>query len=360
MNKNIEGICRAEKFYRLLRLALCQAQDFSVELSDDEWNWVYDVAVQQTLVGLLHYGVTLLPENKKPPLDLLIQWAYAASNIREQNEKLNSEATRLTRLFADQGCRTAILKGQANARLYPDKFCRHPGDIDIWVEGGRVRVTKLLQQMGLMKNAISFSYHVSSKDKENGLVVEYHFKPSSGRANPIANMRMQKWLNQELQNLELSEYGFYVPSLRFDLIMQLAHIQRHFMESGIGLRQICDYLILLQNSTIEDRKVVSSLLRKFDLHNMAGALMWILSEKFGLEDERLLCPPDAVRGSWMINKIIEDGNFGYYSRKNKKNGWNYVVENSRKNLWLIRFDFLDFLRAKAIDLKILLCKYIKK
>ena len=39
---------------------------------------------------------------------------------------------------------TAILKGQANARLYPDKHARQPGDVDIWVEGGRERVLALL------------------------------------------------------------------------------------------------------------------------------------------------------------------------------------------------------------------------
>ena len=39
----------------------------------------------------------------------------------------------------------AILKGQANARLYPDKFSRETGDIDIWVEGGRESVLALLQ-----------------------------------------------------------------------------------------------------------------------------------------------------------------------------------------------------------------------
>ena len=31
---------------------------------------------------------------------------------------------------------TFTLKGQANARLYPDKLSRQPGDIDLWVEGG--------------------------------------------------------------------------------------------------------------------------------------------------------------------------------------------------------------------------------
>lgn len=32
----------------------------------------------------------------------------------------------------EKGHRTAILKGQANARLYPDKYARQPGDIDIF------------------------------------------------------------------------------------------------------------------------------------------------------------------------------------------------------------------------------------
>ena len=37
--KDTKQICRTEKFYMLLRLALGQTQDFSVDLSDDDWMW---------------------------------------------------------------------------------------------------------------------------------------------------------------------------------------------------------------------------------------------------------------------------------------------------------------------------------
>ena len=43
-----------------------------------------------------------------------------------QNVLMNKEAARLTRIFEDAGHRTAILKGQANARLY----CSHTDGTD--------------------------------------------------------------------------------------------------------------------------------------------------------------------------------------------------------------------------------------
>ena len=111
------------KFYKLLRLSLGLSQELPVDIDADEWWRLYQMAVQQSLVGVCWQGVCQLP-GKKPPMEVVLQWAYEAETIRELNEQLNGEAVRLTRLFAEQGRQTAILKGQANARLYPDKSAR--------------------------------------------------------------------------------------------------------------------------------------------------------------------------------------------------------------------------------------------
>ncbi len=342
--KDTKQICRTEKFYKLLRLALGQTQDFSVDLSDDDWMWMYDEAERQTLVGILYNGVKSLSEDKKPPFDVLMQWAYDADNIRRLNEKLNSEAARLTRLFAEQGCKTAILKGQANARLYPDKFCRQPGDIDIWVEGGFEKVSNLLLKMGLVENVEKCGCHIGGHIGSDNIVVEYHFRPSSGVINSITNKRLLCWLENEIMSGTITEQGFIVPSMRFAIIMQLAHIQHHFFTYGIGLRQICDYYFLLNRTTKDERKYAYSLLWRFGLLNMACALMWLLNKKLGLEEDKMLCKPDESRGKMLERKIFEGGNFGHYvNRKENKSCKlrQLFYENRLKSFRMMQFDFRE-------------------
>ena len=352
--KDTKQICRTEKFYKLLRLALGQTQDFSVDLSDDDWMWMYDEAERQTLVGILYNGVKSLSEDKKPPFDVLMQWAYDADNIRRLNEKLNSEAARLTRLFAEQGCKTAILKGQANARLYPDKFCRQPGDIDIWVEGGKEKVLSLLDSMGKEYDAEETTHSHHAHYQENGVDIEAHFQPSAGTHNPKTNERLLRWQEREINNLTLTESGFYSPSVLFALVMQMAHIMQHVLNSGVGLRQVIDYYWLLQNSTAEERNCVSSLLRPFGLQNTAGALMWILKEKIGLESDKMLCKPNNSLGKYMHGMIMKGGNFGRYEgREQYSNIWMEVLDSRLRNLRGVPFDFVG-----CMNMELQFWKYI--
>jgi hypothetical protein len=333
----------SEQFYKLLRLSLRLTQEFPVDVSAETWRRLYQTAVRQSLVGICYQGVCLLPEGSKPPVEIAMQWASEAESIRGLNELLYQEAARLTRKFAEKGRRTAILKGQANARLYPDKYARQPGDIDIWAEGGRESV------LALLPNHEKPSYHhVHLPANENGVVVEVHFRPSSGNFNPITNRRLQRWLEREILSASMVEEGFCVPSVRFALVMQLAHVQRHFLASGLGLRHVCDYYWLLQNSTAEDLRVVAGLLKEFGLHHAAGALMWVLGEVLRLDKTLMLSVPDSYRGKWMLREMMTGGNFGWYAQRQQYGLLRRVYESKRRHLWLMKFDLWEVLWMEII------------
>ena len=292
------------------------------------------------MVGIAYAGIRRLPKEAQPPLEVVFQWASEAETVRGHNRMVNQEAARLTELFKAQGRRTAILKGAANARLYPDAFIRQCGDIDIWVEGGRESVVSLLRDLGMMpveqvsmrtfffsrnksydelyaeaREILSVSsHHVHLMQKMNGIEVEVHFKASSGNRNPFTNKRLQRFLAAELENVELVPDGFCVPSLKFALAMQLSHIQRHFTSSGVGFKQIVDYFVLLQNASESDRKEIAGLLHKFGLYRSCGALMWILGHALGFERERMLCPPNEKLGKRLLEQILLGGNFGFYEK----------------------------------------------
>lgn len=228
-----------EQFSQLLRLSMGVTEQKDFVATDEDWQWLHEEADRQSLIGVIYGAMIQLPANQQPPVDLLIKWIYQADVINGKNELLNQESARLTKLFGDAGRRTAILKGQANARLYPDKFLRQPGDIDIWVEGGKKGVVALLMELGLVTELGSTSvdgkptasyHHVHLPPTKDHIVVEVHFRPSSGNFNPFTNRRLQRWLEQEIDSsCQPVDEGFNVPSVRFALMMQLSHIQRHFL-----------------------------------------------------------------------------------------------------------------------------------
>lgn len=351
-------------WFVLLRAGL-NGETMDGELEAEEWKALYQMAQKQSMEGVTWPVL----KDQKMPVDIAFQWAGTAGQIRGLNELLNKEAARLTRVFEEAGRKTAILKGQANARLYgswlkvhgsrlkDDKdrlaLLRTPGDIDIWVEGGREGVITLLLNLGLLNErptianigrhdkATESYHHVHLPPTKEGIAVEVHFRPSSGNLCPWTNRRLQDWLEEEIRTVTRVEEGFNVPSIRFALVMQLSHIQRHFLTEGVGMRQICDYYWLLKHSTEEERKEVSGKLGSFGLKRIAGALMWVLREKLHLEEGLLICEPDAWRGEWLLREVMDGGNFGRYADWQQAGLLRWILSKNARYLKLMRFDFQE-------------------
>lgn len=295
---------------------------------------------RQSVLGLA-YPVVVEPAVQGLPKELCLKWFYQAEAIRALNQKNYELSRELTEKFSEQGARTAILKGQANSRLYSDKFVRQTGDVDLWVEGGRERVVDLLSRMGLLEN-VQFSKHeVTLPTSAFGIDVEVHFDCIYDCRNPFANRRLKRVLAEELQKNELVPEGFYVPTNKFALLMQLSHIRKHFIGLGVGLRQLVDYFVLLRSASVAERAEVSALLKPLGLAHFAAAVMWILSEKLGLQPDCLLCPPDARRGRVLLREVFADGNFGKFSERKRGSVYLWWLRNRLRVFGLLRFDFAE-------------------
>ena len=333
--------------------------------SEAEWEELYAICQQQAVAGVVFPALDQLGrQGQKAPQHLLFDWIGLSEQVKARNVLMNREAARLTRMFEGEGHRTAILKGQANARLYTDHLAllRQPGDIDIWVDGGREKVIDMLMRTGLIDEAPVFSnvgnpekatasyHHVELPVNEQGVTVEVHFRPSSGNYNPITNRRLQKFLMRTMDE-KPTEEGFNVPSIGFALVMQLAHIQRHFMDGGIGMRQIMDYYYLLKSNTnrtndtngighTESTDITERLLRNLGLEKMAGAVMWVLGKVMKLDKQLMICEPDAWRGEWLLRDVMSGGNFGRYA--NSSDGlWRRFFKARMRQLKMIWFSFWE-------------------
>lgn len=343
-------------FFALLRYSLedvssrGEARDLPITepLSDDDWKRIFAISKKQALIGVIYSAVQRLPQDLQPPKELMDKWNQNVRQIIIRNTRMNATAAQLTQMFEEKGRKTVILKGQANALLYPEPLLRQAGDIDILVEGGRSSVLKLLKEMGVMEDVgideiSNLHVHLNSNKfsslplrgeaapsqnvipapepgppTRKGVSVEIHFAPTYNNS-PFTTRTMCEFLAQQTSKpgaVKLSDEGFNCPPMTFALVMQLSHLQRHYFGEGIGLRQLVDYHQLLVHSTAEDRALVRDNLRKTGLYHIAQAVMWVMEQIFALPREQMLCPPDETRGAILLNAILEGGNFGKYSKYN--------------------------------------------
>ena len=230
-------------FFDFLRFCIGFAKEIPGSLKEADWKELYAIAQKQALLGVLFYGIQRLPKELAPEQKLLMQWMVMAEQIRKQNIRLFQDSVKVCQNFENEGFANCILKGQGNALLYPDPYMRTPGDIDIYLSGGRKKIMKYVDQV--CPNQVMRYHHVDFPVMKTA--IEVHFTPSYMFC-PIHNRRMQKWFEEVMgeqcnHRVSLPDgYGeIHVPQVSFNVIYILSHLYRHIFTEGIGLRQLLDY-----------------------------------------------------------------------------------------------------------------------
>ena len=244
-------------FFAFLKYCLGYKENMSRVMAGMDWQELYSFASKQALLGLCFDGIERLGEEYPEELrlnpigrELLMTWMGKAQQIRRQNRKVNLVASKLFSMLREDGMRCCVLKGQGNALMYPNPYSRTPGDIDVWIDASRERIMEYAQKKFELEDDIRLQHLETSLD---GVPVELHFFPCSMN-NPIYHARLQKWFkrNADLQcsNVVCLPDGIgeiAIPTTAFNVIYQLTHLYHHFFDEGIGMRQIIDYFLVVND-----------------------------------------------------------------------------------------------------------------
>ena len=387
-------------FFDFLRFCIGSAKEIPDSLKEADWKELYAIAKKQCLVGVLFDGIKKLPaEHVGMKKELLLQWMAESQILEKANVRLNDAATQVSEWFRKKGFRTCILKGQGNALMYPNLYSRTPGDIDIWVEGGDKRVISFVRSISPHEKAC---YHHIEFPSYKGVEVEVHYRPSFLLCF-WHNRKLQKYYErvkeeQFSDRVMLGEQGeVAIPTVEFNLIFQLTHIFSHLMNEGIGLRQLVDYYFVIcdfykvyqnfsnpsvslskgsstfspspsssgsgdvtallgarnryalrladhQRSTPDcagwDRLgMVQEELKELELWKFAGAIMYIMQEVFGMPASRLIVPPNEKYGKFVLNEVLEAGNFGKHDERNRfgRSQLGHNLQRVYRDMRLVRY-----------------------
>ena len=329
-------------FFDFLRFCICSAKEVPVSLKEADWKELYRIAQKQCLVGVLFDGIRKLPaEHVGMKKELLLKWMAGSQMLEKANIRLNDAAIEISEWFLKKGFRTCILKGQGNALMYPNPYSRTPGDIDIWVEGGDKRVISFVRSISPREKAC---YHHIEFPSYKGVEVEVHYRPSF-LLSFWHNRKLQKYYGmmkeeQFSHRVMLGEQGeIAIPTVEFNVIFQLTHIYAHLMNEGIGLRQLLDYYFVLLHADIKDLAELQRNLKHFGLWKFAGAIMYIMQEVFGMPASRLIVPSNEKYGVFVLNEVLEAGNFGKHDERNRfgKSQLGHNLQRVYRDIRLVKF-----------------------
>ena len=244
-------------YFVFLRYCLGKKRNMSRVIAGMNWHELYSFASKQALLGLCFDGIERLGKEYPEELrlnpigrELLMNWMGKAQQIRRQNIKVNAVAGKLFSMLREDGLRCCVLKGQGNALMYPNPYSRTPGDIDVWIDASRERIMEYASKKFELGDDIRLQHLETSLD---GVPVELHFFPCSMN-NPIYHARLQKWFrrNADLQCSHIvgmpdGAGDIAIPTTAFNVIYQLTHLYHHFFDEGIGMRQIIDYFLVVND-----------------------------------------------------------------------------------------------------------------
>lgn len=314
-----------KQFFALVQSGLW-GRDIDSNLFDQQTDWqqLYQSAKVQSLLGITFDGMQNLPQELRPKRELYLKWCNTLLQIEECNRILNRELANVYALYRANRIEPVLMKGQGVAQNYRNPLHRQCGDIDLYI-GVRnyEKANELLRQESTGEHEENHKHtciHWHNVDIENHRILS---RLSSPRADRSFQQEIARWHGTEAcRSLDIEGCRVTLPPLSFDVAYILAHSALHFLNEGIGLRQVCDWTVMLHARREElDRKKTARLLQQWGLDKAARIFGVVAVHYLGLSTEDLPIPyteKDLKTGEWLLQDIWQGGNFGKYDQKRKQ------------------------------------------
>ena len=129
-----------DSFFTLIKAGLWE-NEFRLSPYDKiDWQVVYQLAQEQSVLGLVLAGVEHC--DIKPPQDLLLEWIGEVQMTEQQNKAMNEFIAVLIEKLRSIGVYALLVKGQGIAQCYERPLWRLSGDVDLLLSHDNYRKSK--------------------------------------------------------------------------------------------------------------------------------------------------------------------------------------------------------------------------
>lgn len=316
-----------EQFLELVRAGLFpdKAARILAHGTAVDWDGIYRLAEEQSVVGLVADGIDSLPASERPPQAVVLQFIGQTIQIEQTNKSLNEYTAELIKELRRYDVYAILVKGQGIAQCYEKPFWRASGDIDLLLSDSNYEKAKqvLLPIAEAVEKEYTAFKHLGMT-MQGGVVVELHGTMHSRLSGCVDRVidEAQKdiFYGGNVRYWNNGNTTIFLPSPDNDVIIIFTHILRHFFFEGIGLRQICDWSRLLWTYRSEiNASLLEQRLRKAGLMSEWRAFAAFAIDWLGMPIEAMpLYSADAKwsrKASRICADVLKVGNFGHKQRR---------------------------------------------
>ena len=235
-HKNMTLTTTETQFLHIAKVAV-SGGDLPAEKVD--WPAIFTLANQQKLLPILFEAIRKTPATEENTALFAVTKQQVIGQVLNQTVR-SAEFTDLYRKLRTAGLHPIVVKGQLCSRLYPLKDHRISADDDLYIPDTEFMIChEQLLVNGLTTDTptdeLATADEVSYTKKDSLLYIELHrhLFDSSEDAHDELNHFFA-----DLNPVEID--GFFAMPPHEHLLYLILHAYKHFVRSGIGLRQFCD------------------------------------------------------------------------------------------------------------------------
>ena len=306
-----------QAFLALVRTGLWEQDARLLPYQDIEWQEVYRLATEQSVLGLVLAG--LEHSDVKPPKELLLQWIGVVQQIEQRNKAMNGFVADLIDSLRKDDVYCLLVKGLGVAQCYEKPLWRASRDIDLLLSSDHYQ-----NAFEILAPLASKVYGENEYTKHQALTIsgweiELHGTLRSGLwrrlEQSVDEVQKAAFYGGRVRSWQNGKTQVYLPDVNEDAFFVFSHILQHFFKSGIGLRQICDWCRLLWKynenlnfELLEKRLRTAGVMSEWKVFgSMAVNMLGMPVEAMPFYSSDIKWKKKADR---VLSYILETGNFG--------------------------------------------------
>lgn len=293
-----------ESFLSIIRLGIGKTSPNLTIIVD--WQAIKALADKQGLLAIVVDGIEKLPDTKRPPRELLLQWIGEVFQNYENHYELYQRAiAELAGWYNAHRYKMMVLKGYTCSIDWPKPEHRPCGDIDIWLFGKQKEADRLLASD--MDINVDNSHHHHTVFNWQGFTVENHYdfiNVHHHKSNAEFETILKQLGEDDSCTVEVNWEKVYLPSPNLHALFLLKHLMMHFASERITLRQVVDWGFFVEKHGEDvDWDYVQEVLDKFGMRQMFNIINAICEKDLGFDAGIF---PDVQFDSKLKDRVLNE------------------------------------------------------
>lgn len=291
------------QFMALLRQSLNPAPDMArLPLTQEQWLELFRLASEQKALPLLYPALEKYADMEPSSFSMLKRLVISGTAGQiGQNERFRAVYAELRRA----GLSPLVIKGPICAACYPEAHSRISSDVDLYVQEAEFAdCCRLLEKLGMERgSAPKPDEEITYSDRLLRLEVHRRLFSSASPTEKTMEERFCDAFGRAAQ-----DDGFLTLCPDDHLLYLLLHACKHFIHSGVGVRQACDIVLFArkQEAALDWQQLLTRC-AAHQIADFAGAIFALGERELGIG---LPWPGSRPDPTALLEDMLDGGVYG--------------------------------------------------